>query len=305
MPTEPQSPISKVILYARSAPGEDDTRDRQLAAGRAWTQTQGGTVGAAFTEIASGNGACPELERAIQAAQAHTAALVCEGFDRLARNITLRLIRLEDCRQRGVPVFFTDPSQPREATQSFTALQTRWEEALGGPLRSALRWTHPQPKTAWVYLRLGIARLSDDDSFAQSAQFHLCKQHGEWEGLTVVGQSTDWGCLGQRQRLPGLALALTAAQSRAFDVLVAYKPDRLSQRADPFLEVLEAFRQASVEVQFAHPHEGSPVDNLVALHFLEQAGSPMETQVAYRRKSPPAGRARRSATPRQRSERAP
>ncbi len=116
MAAKTHNPIPRVILYARSATGDGKNLEKQLAANRTWVRALGGEVLETFAEIAGGHGPCPQLERAIQAAQARSAALVCQRSDRLGRSPSLLLSRLGDCRRRRVPVFFADQGQPEEAT---------------------------------------------------------------------------------------------------------------------------------------------------------------------------------------------
>ena len=129
MPTETQPLITNVILYAWAFPGEAaDALDRQLTAGRTWTQTQGGTVLAVYTDTTYRNDPCPELERAIQTAQAQGAALVCARPERLNRTLALLIARVEDCQRRGVPVFFATDPKPQAAARTVTALKPLWKE---------------------------------------------------------------------------------------------------------------------------------------------------------------------------------
>ena len=130
--TETQSPITTVILYAWTFPGEAaDALDRQLTAGRTWTQTQGGTVLAAYTDITRRSDPCPELERAIQSAETQGAALVCARPERLNRTLALLIARVEDCQRRGVPVFFATDPKPQAAAQTVAALIPLWKEWRG------------------------------------------------------------------------------------------------------------------------------------------------------------------------------
>ena len=262
MPTQPQPAINNVILYARSARNENDGAvERQLTTGRAWSTAWGGKVLDAYHEYGSANGPCPELQRAIQAAQAQGAALVCARQDRMARDITLYFARLDDCRQRGVPVYFADRPWPQDETTRLPDLMKHlYEKSLGRPLRRVLpkRLNAAAPKTAWIYSR---TRAKVPEA-APSPQLRRCEAYCFLHNLTVAGQSADVGSFQARQRRPGLEQALAAAQSRAFDVLVVDTVDRLPHQLDHFLEILETFQRAGVEVRFWDQSRASLLDYL-------------------------------------------
>jgi DNA invertase Pin-like site-specific DNA recombinase len=119
--------ITNAVLYAWTFPGEAaDALDRQLTEARTWAQTEGGTVLATYTDNTSRNASCPELERAIWAAQAQGAALVCARPERLRRTFQSLIACVADCHRRGVPIFFATGAGSQEAVQTLARLKDTW-----------------------------------------------------------------------------------------------------------------------------------------------------------------------------------
>ena len=100
----------KVVLYARSAASPDEREQvlkAQLAACREWAEAHSCLVVGEYQDVVNGlTKRTPELKRALTRARAEKAALVCISMDRLARSLTLLLKRQEECRRRGIALFF-------------------------------------------------------------------------------------------------------------------------------------------------------------------------------------------------------
>lgn len=82
---------------------------------------------------------------------------------------------------------------------------------------------------ACIYTRVSTERQGADDKVSLSEQERLCKMLAEIRGYEYVGTYTDNGLSGKTMKRPALQQMLADASAKKFDVVIAYKLDRLSR----------------------------------------------------------------------------
>jgi predicted site-specific integrase-resolvase len=105
---------TRVVIYARSATddtGQGITLAYQVELCRQWAMARDCAIVGEFSEVISGHAVdMPALNKALKRAHSQKAALLCTSPDRLARRLDLFLKRVNDCKQRGIPIVYVNLS---------------------------------------------------------------------------------------------------------------------------------------------------------------------------------------------------
>ena len=98
------------------------------------------------------------------------------------------------------------------------------------------------------------ARVSTNNGQNPEMQLAELRQYCQRRGLEVIGEYTDNGVSGSRERRPQLDRLLTDCRRRAVDAVVVYRYDRFARSLRQLVNALEEFR--SLGIDFISLHEG-------------------------------------------------
>jgi len=101
---------------------------------------------------------------------------------------------------------------------------------------------------AVIYMRVSGPRQANPEKVSLSEQERLCRQHSEGKGYSVVGIYSDVGT-GATKKRPGFQQMLKDAQAGKFDVIVAWKADRLARGIYPSAVLMEALENTTIVIE--------------------------------------------------------
>lgn len=116
-------------------------------------------------------------------------------------------------------------------------------------------------KRAAIYIRVSSERQADIDKISPQAQEADCRAYCETRGYRVVEvyRDTEKYRIGRRMVEPSgtradrpqLQRMITDARAGRFEVMIAWREDRLYRSYRPMLEVLECIEQTGVDIELA------------------------------------------------------
>jgi DNA invertase Pin-like site-specific DNA recombinase len=102
-------------------------------------------------------------------------------------------------------------------------------------------------KRAAVYVRVSTQEQSEK-GWSIDGQIEECERFCESKGIQVVEVFRDEGLSGSKLDRPGLLASLDYAETKAFDILVLWRFDRLSRNDVDFLSMLRLLDKMDIEV---------------------------------------------------------
>jgi len=102
--------------------------------------------------------------------------------------------------------------------------------------------SNPNPvKRVALYARVSTANGQDP-----AMQFRELREYASHRGWKVVGEYSDKGISGARERRPELDRLMADAHRRRFDVVVVWKFDRFARSVSHLLRALETFNSLGI-----------------------------------------------------------
>jgi len=103
-------------------------------------------------------------------------------------------------------------------------------------------------KKAAILTRVSTPRQAEEDKISLSEQELRCRQYCESKGYVVVTVYSDVAS-GATKRRSGFQQMLTDGRAEKFDVVVAWKADRLARGISPCAALYEALENTSIEIE--------------------------------------------------------
>src|SRR5438128_5192630 len=112
-------------------------------------------------------------------------------------------------------------------------------------------------KRAAIYCRVSTEDQAGNDRVSLSEQEADCRLYCERQGYQVVDVFTDAGYSGATADRPSYQRMLAAVRTRAVDVVVVWKLDRLARAYGPLEQLRDEFRPAEANIEGSREHVDS------------------------------------------------
>ena len=103
-------------------------------------------------------------------------------------------------------------------------------------------------KRAVVYSRVSTAEQAEDDKASLNEQERRCREYCRQKGYDVVSSYQDVGS-GTTKKRQNFLRMLAEAKLKQFDIIVAWKADRLARGIYPCAALMEAIEEAGVAIE--------------------------------------------------------
>ncbi len=103
-------------------------------------------------------------------------------------------------------------------------------------------------KRAAIYSRVSTPEQAEDDKISLIEQERLCREYCQSKGYSVVFPYQDIGS-GTTKKRPDFLKMLGEARLGAFDVIIAWKTDRLARGIYPCSALMEAIEESGVTIE--------------------------------------------------------
>jgi site-specific DNA recombinase len=124
-------------------------------------------------------------------------------------------------------------------------------------------------KRAAVYSRVSTPEQADEDKVSLAEQERMCREYCREKGYIVVAAHSDIGS-GLTKKRPGFVQMLKEARQRQFDVIVAWKTDRLARGIYPCAALMEALEETGVTIEtVAEPFDRTTFEIRAVLGRIE------------------------------------
>jgi DNA invertase Pin-like site-specific DNA recombinase len=129
----------------------------------------------------------------------------------------------------------------------------------------AKKQAKPQPLTAAIYARYSSTAQNDASIEQQIAE---CEQYAQANGLTVIARFEDRAISGRSDKRPGFQKCLRAAERHEFQVLLAYKSNRISRNMQSALNYEQRLANAGVRVVYCKEEFGDNATGRFMLRMM-------------------------------------
>ena len=103
-------------------------------------------------------------------------------------------------------------------------------------------------KRAAIYSRVSTAEQAEDDKTSLTEQERLCREYCQAKDYSVSASYQDIGS-GTTRKRPSFLEMLKEARQQQFDVIIAWKTDRLARGIYPCSALMEAIEESSVTIE--------------------------------------------------------
>lgn len=132
---------------------------------------------------------------------------------------------------------------------------------------------------AVVYTRVSTPRQGEEEKASLTEQEHRCRQYCQGKGYTVVAIYSDISS-GATKKRPRFQEMLKQAQAGKFDIIVAWKADRLARGIYPSAALFEALENTSITIEtVAEPFDRTTFEVRAVLARTELESIAQRTQV--------------------------
>jgi len=124
-------------------------------------------------------------------------------------------------------------------------------------------------RRAAVYSRVSTAEQAEDDKASLNEQERRCREYCQQKGYDVITSYQDIGSGTNKKRQSFLRM-LTEAKQKQFDVIVAWKADRLARGIYPCAALMEAIEESGVGIEtVAEPFDRTTFEIRAVLGRIE------------------------------------
>lgn len=123
----------------------------------------------------------------------------------------------------------------------------------------------PQAKTAVIYARYSSDR-QNDASIEQ--QVEICREYADRNNMTIVAVYADRAMSGRSDRRPEFQKMMRAADGEHFNVVIAYKSNRISRNMLHALTYEQRLADAGIELIYAKEEFGNNAAGRFALRTM-------------------------------------
>ena len=124
-------------------------------------------------------------------------------------------------------------------------------------------------KRAAIYRRVSTAEQAEDDKTSLTEQERLCREYCQAKGYSVSASYQDIGS-GTTRKRPSFLEMLKEARQQQFDVIIAWKTDRLARGIYPCSALMEAIEESSVTIEtVAEPFDRTTFEIRAVLGRIE------------------------------------
>lgn len=132
---------------------------------------------------------------------------------------------------------------------------------------------------ACLYLRVSTPSQAEEDRASLGEQEQRCRQHCEAKGYDVAAVYTDVGS-GASRRRPQFQEMLKGARGGQFNVIVAWKADRLARGISPCAALYEALESTTIGIEtVAEPFDRTTFEIRAVLGRMELENIAQRTQM--------------------------
>lgn len=132
---------------------------------------------------------------------------------------------------------------------------------------------------AAIYLRVSTPRQAEDDKISLGEQELRCQQYCEGKGYAAVTVYSDVAS-GTTKKRPNFQQMLKDAQVGKFDVIVAWKADRLARGISPCAALYEALENTGITIEtVAEPFDRTTFEVRAVLGRIELENIAQRTQM--------------------------
>ena len=134
-------------------------------------------------------------------------------------------------------------------------------------------------RRAAILTRVSTPRQAEEDKISLGEQELRCRQYCENKGYIVVTVYSDVAS-GATKRRSGFQMMLRDAQAEKFDVVVAWKADRLARGISPCAALYEALENTGIEIEtVAEPFDRTTFEVRAVLGRIELENIAQRTQM--------------------------
>jgi len=124
-------------------------------------------------------------------------------------------------------------------------------------------------KRAAVYKRVSTAAQDEEDKASLGEQERLCREYCQEKGYAVVAMYQDIGS-GMNKKRPSFLQMLKEARQGVFDVIIAWKTDRLARGIYPCAALMEVLEETGVTIEtVAEPFDRTTFEIRAVLGRIE------------------------------------
>ena len=124
-------------------------------------------------------------------------------------------------------------------------------------------------KRAAIYSRVSTAEQAEDDKTSLTEQERLCREYCQAKGYSVSAWYQDIGS-GTTRKRPSFLEMLQEARQQQFDVIIAWKTDRLARGIYPCSALMEAIEESDVTIEtVAEPFDRTTFEIRAVLGRIE------------------------------------
>lgn len=132
---------------------------------------------------------------------------------------------------------------------------------------------------AAIYTRVSSLKQADEDKVSFAEQELRCRQHCDGKGYAIVVVYSDIGSRATKKR-PQFQQMLKDAQAGKFDVIVAWKTDRLAGGIYPCAALMEALENTNISIEtVAEPFDRTTFEIRAVLGRIELENIAQRTQM--------------------------
>jgi site-specific DNA recombinase len=124
-------------------------------------------------------------------------------------------------------------------------------------------------KRAVIYSRVSTAEQAEDDKTSLSEQERLCREYCQEKGYSLSATYQDIGS-GTTRKRPSFMQMLKEAKQDVFDVIIAWKTDRLARGIYPCSALMEAIEESDITIEtVAEPFDRTTFEIRAVLGRIE------------------------------------
>jgi len=124
-------------------------------------------------------------------------------------------------------------------------------------------------KRAAIYSRVSTAEQAEDDKTSLIEQERLCHEYCQEKGYSISVSYQDIGS-GTTKKRPSFLEMLKEARQGVFDVIIAWKTDRLARGIYPCSALMEAIEESEVTIEtVAEPFDRTTFEIRAVLGRIE------------------------------------